>query len=1073
MMSTNLRGFHSKKETFANIISHIGVDVVFVQETHTSGKSKINVPGFYSFARNRPKMGSKGGIAILVRERVKDSCVLIHEGKNSEILAVKMCNTNPHLCLITYYGKQENTTSWPELHDDIAELFDLANKLSEEGNIVVVAGDWNVAIGCGVLTDNNPSISRGGRLFNNLLDLSPDLMMANSRYPGSSITHTDASGGAGRCLDIVLMNSLAEERLGQFLVDETRVITPYRYIAKTGEKRYSDHVSLYWEMTVKRVIDQSEMPIRVWNYSKPLGDGKFAYNLERSVPKLIKCYEMNDDVNIVFKKIRTEVKNAKYRGYGVREIEVKTWDKIEDERIELKRLEEIKKTVEKYRKDPKMKTVPLQIFGARKSILLAERDDMVSSIKHPVTGRMVETRKEIAEATILHNKITLSQNEVKHESYARLTDFKTQYIEMSKLVESRDEKDETIYFEDYLDTLKELQSRNKSCYADIKKWGPRFRIFIYWIMKRLYEREEVPEEFLETSLRALYKKGPRSDLGNYRFLHLKECLAKTYETLVMKKIKPDLWRAYPISQIGGCPNSRCTEHLYLLVTLMIMCEQRDEWSLDGFIIIFKDVIKAFDKIGVKQTLYAAAKAGVKGKNLRIMEKMNEKTVFSVVGDPDNTKFEKEWVSGQGTVFTCTACSKAMPDPMNELLAAREKETGEHLGLRVGPDRVVVEEVDFVDDEGAICKDVESAREKGVLITRAMNQLNVECHKTKTRYMIVGKPSYVEEMTRQLEEEPIVIQGFEVQRSWSEKYLGMFINANGARATVREQMEARLKECQGKVAVIKGLMERPTMREIGYLAGLRTLFNSVVTSTALYSAGTWVGATKADIEYFDRGMKSLWYTLLRLNSRTKWLQVCWECDLLPWSYGIMREKINLCNFLHFGKISQSGLLAVSESTHGWRKGLVAEARKWAARLGINDPAATPISKETVTEAVRRAARLEMWESVSSSRYIHVTVRAERYVPDYFYNSTLSNHEQKIWLSYRLGILEFRRRYANKHNTVKCIYENCQEDDTLEHSKVCPENPVKWKQDGDEGDTLTYLKNLHSERLRKVGIGIYWL
>ena len=130
------------------------------------------------------------------------------------------------------------------------------------------------------------------------------------------------------------------------------------------------------------------------------------------------------------------------------------------------------------------------------------------------------------------------------------------------------------------------------------------------------------------------------------------------------------------------------------------------------------------------------------------------------------------------------------------------------------------------------------------------------------------------------ENPIKIQGHTIEWTFSEKYLGMYINADGLRATVREQMEFRIKQCQGKVAVIKSLMERPTMREIGYLAGLWTLFDSIVTSTAIYSARMWVGAMKADMEFFDKKMKEMWYPLMRINLKTTFLQVCWECDLLP-------------------------------------------------------------------------------------------------------------------------------------------------------------------------------------------------
>ena len=1008
----------------------------------------------------------------MVDESLKDHAVLIHESKEAELIAVKLCNTYPEVVVVCYYGAQENTNSPATIASHISEVMNLIKRVSAEGSLVILAGDFNVSIGTRVLHDNHPFVSKGGRLFTDFLEEDDDLVLANTMYPGSCITHVDASGGAGKCLDFVVANAVARQRMSSFLVDETKIMTPYKYNVKSGSKTYSDHLSLFWEVKINIFYGKSLDPVYVWNYAKPLGDGKFAYHLDRAVGKLVKCSNNNDDINIVMKKVRQEEDNARHRGYGRREVNWKTWEYVEDERIELYRIEEVKKIVDKVKEDRKNHRVPLQVFACRKSHLMSERGETFSSILHPDTGAVVESREEIYEATIRHNQKTLSQNEDQSECYRQLTEFKLQYIEWAKLVESQDPKDDTLYLEEYLEVVKELQGRNKTCYADMKKWGPNFRIFVYWLLKRMYEREEVPDEFLQTNLQALYKKGSRMDLGNYRFLHLKTCLAKLFETLVMRKVKPDLWNKYPESQIGGCPASRTTEHLYTLLALMQEFENNSVEGVEGCIIIFKDVVKAFDKLSVKCTLFATAMAGVTGRNLRILEKLNKRTTFRIVGDPEKREFTKEYVGGQGTVFTCTACSLAMPDPMARNIREYEAETGEELGVRVGPSKVMVSEVDFVDDEGAVCKDAKAARVKGKLITRSMDEINVKVHPTKTRYMILGTDSYKRRMEEELAEDPIMIQGFAVERSYSEKYLGMMICAGGSKETVRTQMEFRVTECKKKLAVVKNLLDKPSMKELGYLAGVRTLFESVITSTALYSAGTWVGMTRKDSEWFDRECKGLWYTLLKLNSRTTWLQVCWECDLLPWSWGVVREKLNLVSFLHHGKVSQAGRVAVGESRGNVKYGLVEEARKWASKLNLPDPSVTQLSSDAISEAVRDAARMEMWESVVTSKYIRTPVLAERYVPDYFFYESWSNHDQLIWFAYRLGILEFRRRYSKKYNTTQCIYECEGKEDTFDHSLQCERNPVKLR--GQHNlDMLGYLKELHEERLNTVGMGLYWL
>ena len=81
--------------------------------------------------------------------------------------------------------------------------------------------------------------------------------------------------------------------------------------------------------------------------------------------------------------------------------------------------------------------------------------------------------------------------------------------------------------------------------------------------------------------------------------------------------------------------------------------------------------------------------------------------------------------------------------------------------------------------------------------------------------------------------------------------------SGTKATIKAQMEGRIKECYAKMAAIRELLARPTMQEVGYLAGLRTLFESVITATALYSSGTWIGMTKTQAEWYNKEMKNLW------------------------------------------------------------------------------------------------------------------------------------------------------------------------------------------------------------------------
>ena len=307
---------------------------------------------------------------------------------------------------------------------------------------------------------------------------------------------------------------------------------------------------------------------------------------------------------------------------------------------------------------------------------------------------------------------------------------------------------------------------------------------------------------------------------------------------------------------------------------------------------------------------------------------------------------------------------------------------------------------------------------------------MKCHPTKTKYMIVGSDVYIRRQETELAREPIKIQGFVVGRSYEEKYLGMKFSAEGSRKTIEKQIEFRFKEGDRKLGEVKTLLETPSMREFGFLAGVKVLFESIVRSSTLYSAGVWVNMTRAMYEAADREDKRQLFTLLKINSKTSYYNVLWELDLLPHSYEIRRAKISLVSHMCNAKVSQAGKVAILESQAPWKPGLVQEARMICQDLGLPDPTETYISAECISEAIWDGARKAMFQKIATgSHNLRMTVNRSK--PDYIYNENLSNLEQKLVFAWRLGILQFKTRYRRLFNNTKCIFNPCDGEDCLQH------------------------------------------
>ena len=148
-------------------------------------------------------------------------------------------------------------------------------------------------------------------------------------------------------------------------------------------------------------------------------------------------------------------------------------------------------------------------------------------------------------------------------------------------------------------------------------------------------------------------------------------------------------------------------------------------------------------------------------------------------------------------------------------------------------------------------------------------------------------------------------------------------------------------------------------------------------------------------------------------------------------------------------------------------LVAEAREYAAQVGLPDPTSVLLDAETVGDAIKVAARADMWESVMASRWVNIPLEGGAYSPEYIYYTEMSSYRQKLFLAFRLGCLNFKRRYPGKYNNVECIWKGCQEDDTYSHSLVCPFNKVKKPRNEEVFEVTEYLDQLSKVRQQVIG------
>ena len=189
VLSWNCRGIRGNSPEFLAYLSLStrNIDVICLQETLLYKDTKLEIPGYTCYCKNRPEAKTGGGLAIAVSNRIKHHSYR-DEGNNPEAqsvvieLAFRLVVTN--IYVKPYHAASQLT---PLLNTNFSNL------LSDHPNSITV-GDFNshnVNWGC-------RTSSTWGKKLEEILD-SNNLRNLNTFYP----THLDGNGSSSN-IDLVI-----------------------------------------------------------------------------------------------------------------------------------------------------------------------------------------------------------------------------------------------------------------------------------------------------------------------------------------------------------------------------------------------------------------------------------------------------------------------------------------------------------------------------------------------------------------------------------------------------------------------------------------------------------------------------------------------------------------------------------------------------------------------------------------------------------------------------------------------------------------------------------------------------
>ena len=1058
----NIRGYTSKRASFTNILNSSEFDIVMVTETHLYGGKKPNHPAYTFVGRSREKINSKGGIAIGYKKELGKHMVKVAEGKGSnEYILMKCTAFKPNILLGVYYGNQEGTTPENVITENLVELFTEIDKYKDEGLKTIIAGDFNVHVGS-YIPGNDEKTSKGGK---KLIELCQDFgmeFMNKKSDPNDNHTHFDVTAKTSRILDLAISDMEQEHIMLE--VDKDKMVTPYviRFRNRQWVNNYTDHRSLIGEVKVER-IKEKKLKTTMWRMNRPGGKEKYYEITDREAEKALAIIREDETTEIIYKKILKLIEKIKMEAYGKRSLTAKRREREEKEKLLLKRKFEIEENLDKMKKDNKR--INEQIFMTRKNAGRNDEDEITEAIDHYKTGERLTDPDKIIESILDYNEEVLKKKEEVSDEIAKKRDERKEAINFFKLVEDG-QTEEPLLWEDYMAVVRKVMTVNKGCYKDFTLAGPRWKTVMFELFQKIYITEQIPEDFKKTKLKKLYKKkGDKSKLTSYRFIHLRDWAGKMMEKLVLEKAEAMINRKIPDMQIGGQKKCNTVEHLMTVMAYANICDKERK----ALVVQLLDIVKCFDKVLLSDTLYDAAEAGVFGKRLRMIEKLHEDTKISLTNDPKGRERTIKNSTGQGTNWAPSGCSRSIAESTNRAVEETDNEmkvNGENRGTII-----------FVDDTARLASSAEMARDGGKIFTQALDELSLEAHPDKSRLVILGSKKIRDEMKEKLEKDPVMVQGWEMKTSESETYLGYQINEKGARESRNQSIEQRVRAARTKSIQLMKILEDEQMCEIGWIQSTKLLFTSIIISTLTYGSQTYVNMTKKQIGMLEGGMRECLYRMFELSKTAHYASVLFELNLIPIQAIIEQLKISWLNSLIHEKGFGTCLEVIKEEERKYPgTGIISEVRELCKKYQLPDVNETEVLKETIKERVWEKARIQLWDDMLTNYRAPYTNTYEKKGKDYW---SLNKLDARLVLNYKIGELCFkdykRREMTNRYGNTDCFVSGCREKDTMKHVLRCEgyETKIeKYPQDGRDFLLAPFLRALDMERWKKYNCSLIY-
>ena len=334
---------------------------------------------------------------------------------------------------------------------------------------------------------------------------------------------------------------------------------------------------------------------------------------------------------------------------------------------------------------------------------------------------------------------------------------------------------------------------------------------LHSLFEKIWEEEDVPTDWKEGHLVKLPKKGDLSKCSNYRGIMLLSVPGKTFNRILLERIKKAVDPQLRDQQAGFRPNRSCLDQI---ATLRIIVEQSLEWNSPLYI-NFIDYEKAFDSVD-RNTLWKLLRHyGIPVKVTNVIRNSYTGMTCRVINGGQLTRsFQVKTGVRQGGILSPFLFLMVIDWIMKTTTAQRRNGIQWTLTTHL-------EDLDFADDLAALSHTLQQMQEKTSVLSDTSSQVGLIIHKEKTKILKVNTT----------QEDPVILERTALEEVEAFTYLGSVIDKKGG---TDADVKARIGKARAAFIQLKNIW---SSKEIYKRTKIR-LFNSNIKPVLLYGSETW-------------------------------------------------------------------------------------------------------------------------------------------------------------------------------------------------------------------------------------------